>query len=353
MTDVKSEELDRLEPCPWCGSEPVTVSEDDWTSVMCGNTQCLIASEVSLAGGDHRNRAVAAWNRRLIAQARRDGGEGEAQVQLVAKIIRMHVDVPGPSRAIAGIEEAAHAILAALRQPDTARDDENRIKGEYAEDGIDEIAGLEVTEAICRDRIQRKVAASALNACMASGEGEPEIGDAFHFFGFRADAGFTPVTLIWKDEAGYLYQKDDGTRVWAPSRPDYDILVVSRALRTPADPRPDPRDEALKEAREVWVVGASCGEYSDRREWNVSAHLSEQEAKDEVGRLTVLARELAAREPDTDDSTWEDECPIYQAYQAWQKEVDETIGGSDPEDTRFFAGPVPLAKIDAVIGGEG
>lgn len=110
--------------------------------------------------------------------------------------------------------------------------------------------------------------------------------------------------------------------------------------------------EALREAREIWIVGASSGEWSDRHEWNISAHLSEQEAKDEVVRLTVLARTLAARQPNTDDSTWEDDCPIYQTYKAWQKEVDDAGLGNEPEDTRFFASPVPLSRIDAALASD-
>jgi hypothetical protein len=107
--------------------------------------------------------------------------------------------------------------------------------------------------------------------------------------------------------------------------------------------------EALREAREIWIVGGSSGEWSDRHVWNISAHLSEQAAKDEVGRLTVLARTLAARQPDTDDSTWEDDCPIYHTYKAWQNEVDDAGLGNDPEDTHFFASPVPLSRIDAAL----
>jgi hypothetical protein len=154
----------------------------------------------------------------------------------------------------------------------------------------------------------------------------------------------------------FIHDRDDalrGDEGTSPDEIDETVLAIMRITGShPADPRPDPL-EALREARDVWVVGASCGDYSDRREWSVSAHLSEQEAKDEVGRLTVLARELAARKPNTHDSTWVAACPIYQAYKAWQKEVEDTIGESDPEDTRFFAGPVPLAKINAVMGEAG
>lgn len=45
----------------------------------------------------------------------------------------------------------------------------------------------------------------------------------------------------------------------------------------------------------VWVVTASCGEYSDRAEWTVSVHWSEAEGRAEVERLDGEDRQTRKR----------------------------------------------------------
>ena len=56
-------------------------------------------------------------------------------------------------------------------------------------------------------------------------------GDVFHFYRSRLDAGYTPVTLIWSDATGYLYEREEGDRKWSNTSNDHDITIVTRAHR--------------------------------------------------------------------------------------------------------------------------
>ena len=67
MTHTPDVAGEGLKPCPWCQTAPVVTDGDNWTSVICGNTQCLVTAEVDISGiGNlaHRAEAIAAWNRR-------------------------------------------------------------------------------------------------------------------------------------------------------------------------------------------------------------------------------------------------------------------------------------------------
>ena len=144
---------------------------------------------------------------------------------------------------------------------------------------------------------------AAEDACMASGSGEPEIGDGFHFFRSRADAGYAHATLVWKDDKGYPYSRDDGKRMWAERSTDHDFLIVERALRTPADPRPDPRDEALE-----WLSGQTnlelsydhgFGDDGDEPGWvvhRVTGPMNDREWEEIARAPTVAAAIQKARE---------------------------------------------------------
>jgi hypothetical protein len=130
------------------------------------------------------------------------------------------------------------AILAALRQPDTAGD---------------EIAGLEVTEAICRDRIERKAMTADdirdtitrwLNADDPThwGEFEKRLARAV---GMEAAED---ASMARGEECAQchmpLWTRNPCALGLDPAKAPADAIAQCAALRTtPADPRPDPRDE--------------------------------------------------------------------------------------------------------------
>ena len=74
--------------------------------------------------------------------------------------------------------------------------------------------------------------------------------------------------------------------------------------------------------KSVWVVMATSGDYSDRREWPVLGFSRETKAKDHVAKLTQLARVQV--KPDFDS------CPDTQ--EGWEKRgVDEAAWLAQPQ----------------------
>ena len=62
-----------LLPCPWCQRAPLVTEGRDWTCISCTNMECLITVKADISGGDHRAKAIAAWNSRPHAPVSRPG----------------------------------------------------------------------------------------------------------------------------------------------------------------------------------------------------------------------------------------------------------------------------------------
>jgi hypothetical protein len=95
----------------------------------------------------------------------------------------------------------------------------------------------------------------------------------------------------------------------------------------------------MKTVTSVWIVFGSTGEYSDRREWMVEAHSTEEGAKKRIARLDLLMQEIG---PQVD---WYD----YQRQEAAVRAMKEHPEG-DPDfrqdytGTSYYMGMCPLVS---------
>lgn len=101
---------------------------------------------------------------------------------------------------------------------------------------------------------------------------------------------------------------------------------------------------AAKLQPEIWLVGGSSGEYSDRREWIVAAYVEESQAKAWVERMAALGREAAPVIEAADSSDEADEA--FSALKAKMCEIDPSWSTYSDDPPNYTAWPVQLRQTE-------